>query len=74
MSSTETPAEVPVGAMIDGSIIKLSDGRSVFLGQADGIFMVGFTNGERRTQLAISGEALDALVYLALARRGFVVA
>jgi hypothetical protein len=68
------PAEAAPADMVPGSLIKLADDRSVFLGQVDGIYMIRFTNGDRVTRLAVSGEALDALVHLALAREGVVVA
>lgn len=57
--------EVAENVKIHGHSIELPEGRSVFLAKRDGFNFLRFTNGDAKTLIKLSDEALQAVVDLA---------
>jgi hypothetical protein len=56
-------SEEPKGKMVSGLRLGLPDDRSVFLGKYpadDDSYMIEFCNGEDKTPIRLSGEAIEA--------------
>ena len=60
---TDTTEEKPGKVTVSGHTIEVGEGRSVFVGHADGdsSFYLRFINGETDTQLRLTPEAARAL-------------